>query len=112
MQQLNRNTSVLFRKKNAINTNTKNSEGLISWILITDRIIYEDSETDNITTIEVSYNDFTFNNNPRNVSMENSHRERFQSNEEITEFNSLIIPIISLIAVFFTFRKLKKEAFK
>jgi len=57
---------------------TTNSDGLVCWILVTDRV-YEGSSTatENTTTVEVWKAYWLFEDNPRELNMSTSHEEVF-----------------------------------
>jgi parallel beta-helix repeat protein len=68
-------------------------DGLVRWILVTDRIYYGSSTpTENITTAEVSYPSKTFVDNPRDVNMYTSHTEIF------IEVGGVLLPDLTLTA--------------
>jgi hypothetical protein len=53
-------------------------DGMVLWMLITDRSYYRSNNpTENITSVEISSTSLTFENSPRNVNMSISHMELF-----------------------------------
>jgi parallel beta-helix repeat protein len=73
-------------------------DGLVRWIVVTDRIYYGSSTpTENITTAEVSYPSKTFVDNPRDVNMYTSHTEIF------IEVGGVLLPDLTLTANDITF---------
>jgi len=57
---------------------TTNNDGKCCWMVVTDRIYYNEMPTEIVTAATVWYGDFIFNNNSRDINMSTSHTETFQ----------------------------------
>jgi len=72
------------------------SDGLLKWLTITDRIIYDSGVVENSTQISASAGGLKFPDNPRFINMSLSHTELFK--EDKTPPNIWISPVKSIYA--------------
>jgi parallel beta-helix repeat protein len=94
---------------------TTGLDGYVRWIILIERIQNQSGNISfnpyiiNVTYWTVKDGWFTFNNNPRNVSINGSlfeiRTESFVSLEAIPEFSHILAPIIAITASFVLFRK-------
>lgn len=80
------------------------SNGWVRWMVVTE---YVDQNVSGSTVrtyhtpheVEVSYDGFTFSNNPRSVDMDTTTTEIFISDQNAPEFPVLLVPVLFVLAL-------------
>jgi len=83
---------------------TTDSNGWVKWMTVTE---YVDQNVSGSTVrthhtpheVEVSYDGFTFSNNPRDVDMDTTKTEIFVADQSVPEFPVLIVPVLFVLLI-------------